>query len=125
VKNFNVAVTEEGGKVVFLRKVVPGGADKSYGVHVAQLAGLPKAVVRRAQEVLAGLESDHTKRGESKPSRIKKELPQQLLLFSSPVLADEIMGLDIDSMSPLEAITKLYELRQKAKEIKGKITGSD
>jgi len=119
VRNFNVAVTEERGKVVFLRKVVPGGADKSYGVHVAQLAGLPKVVVHRAQEVLSGLESDHPRRGESKSSRIKKELPQQLPLFSRPILADEIMALDIDSMSPLEAITKLYELKQKAKGIRG------
>ncbi|MCJ7655112.1 MAG: DNA mismatch repair protein MutS, partial [Dehalococcoidia bacterium] len=57
VKNFNVAVTEEEGEVIFLRKVVPGGADKSYGIHVAQLAGLPASVIHRAQEVLVGLES--------------------------------------------------------------------
>ena len=59
VKNFNVAVTEERGKVVFLRKVIPGGADKSYGIHVAQLAGLPRSVLHRAEEVLTQLESDH------------------------------------------------------------------
>ncbi|HEX75657.1 MAG TPA: DNA mismatch repair protein MutS, partial [Dehalococcoidia bacterium] len=117
VKNFNVAVTEEGGKVIFLRKVVPGGADKSYGIHVAQLAGLPMSVVHRAQEVLAGLESSHPRRKQYKAARSKKALAQQLPLFGdkSP-LVDEISQLDIDSMSPLEAISKLYELRQKAKE---------
>jgi DNA mismatch repair protein MutS len=116
VKNFNVAVAEEEGKVIFLRKVVPGGADKSYGIHVAQLAGLPATVVHRAEEVLAGLEDgqSHQKR---KTVRPKKESPPQLALFGdkSPII-EEISRLDIDSMSPLEAITRLYELKRKAKE---------
>ncbi|MBM3118964.1 MAG: DNA mismatch repair protein MutS [Chloroflexi bacterium] len=116
VKNFNVAVTEEEGKVIFLRKVVPGGADKSYGIHVAQLAGLPASVVHRAQEVLAGLESQPRQK-QSKAVRPKKEPIPQLLLFGdkSPLI-EEISQLDIDSMSPLEAITRLYELKRKAKE---------
>ncbi len=116
VKNFNVAVTEEEGKVIFLRKVIPGGADKSYGIHVAQLAGLPGSVVHRAQEVLAGLESQPRQK-QSKAVRPKKESPPQLPLFGdkSPLI-EEIGQLDIDSMSPLEAITRLYELKRKAKE---------
>ena len=116
VKNFNVAVTEEEGKVIFLRKVIPGGADKSYGIHVAQLAGLPASVVHRAQEVLVGLESQPRQK-QRKAIRPKKELTQQLPLFGdkSPLM-QEISQLDIDSMSPLEAITKLYELKRKAKE---------
>jgi len=115
VKNFNVAVAEEGGKVVFLRKIIPGGADKSYGIHVAQLAGLPRSVIHRAQEVLVELESDRGRRGV--PEKMHKPQPQQLPLFSppSPIL-DELSELDIDSMTPLEALTKLYELKQKAKE---------
>jgi DNA mismatch repair protein MutS len=117
VKNFNVAVTEEEGKVIFLRKVVPGGADKSYGIHVAQLAGLPASVVHRAEEVLAGLEGSQPKQKQHKAIRPKKELTQQISLFGdkSPLI-EEISQLDIDSMSPLEAITKLYELKRKAKE---------
>ena len=117
VKNFNVAVTEEKGKVIFLRKIVPGGADKSYGIHVAQLAGLPRSVVHRAQEVLAELESSQHGRKQPKTSKAKGMPSQQLLLFGnkSPLL-DEISQLDIDSLSPLEAITILYELQQKAKE---------
>jgi DNA mismatch repair protein MutS len=117
VKNFNVAVTEEEGKVIFLRKVVPGGADKSYGIHVAQLAGLPASVVHRAEEVLAGLENGQTQQKQRKAVRLKKESPPQLALFGdkSPLI-EEISQLDIDSMSPLEAITRLYELKRKAKE---------
>jgi len=117
VKNFNVAVTEEEGKVIFLRKVVPGGADKSYGIHVAQLAGLPASVVHRAEEVLAGLENGQPREKQRKGVRPKKELTQQLAMFGdkSPLI-EEISQLDIDSMSPLEAITRLYELKRKAKE---------
>jgi len=114
VKNFNVAVTEEEGKVIFLRKVVPGGADKSYGIHVAQLAGLPASVIHRAEEVLAGLESQPRQK-QSKAVRPKKETIPQLPLFGdkSPLI-EEISQLDIDSMSPLEAITRLYKLKRKA-----------
>ena len=116
VKNFNVAVTEEEGKVIFLRKVVPGGADKSYGIHVAQLAGLPASVIHRAQEVLSGLESQPRQK-QHKAIRAKKEPTPQLPLFGdkSPLM-EEMSQLDIDSMSPLEAITKLYELKRKAEE---------
>jgi DNA mismatch repair protein MutS len=123
VKNFNVAVTEEGDKVIFLHKIVPGGTDKSYGIHVAQLAGLPKSVLARAQEVLAELEGHAYKKG--KVPRRKESL--QIPLFprhrQGPQLAPdlirgEIARLDIDSMSPLEAITKLYELKRMAQEDK-------
>jgi DNA mismatch repair protein MutS len=121
VKNFNVAVTEEGGRVVFLRKVIPGGADKSYGIHVAQLAGLPRGVLHRAQEVLAELEGDHQPKPPGKPKgrgpHPPEALAQQLLLFgqSSPVV-EEIIKLDMDSLTPLEALNKLYELQKKARE---------
>jgi len=117
VKNFNVAVTEEEGKVIFLRKVVPGGVDKSYGIHVAQLAGLPMSVVHRAQELLAMLESSQPRRKQYKATRPQKPSAQQPSLFGNkPPLIDEISQLDVDSISPLEAITRLYELKRKAKE---------
>jgi len=119
VRNYNIAVSEEGGKVVFLRKIVPGGADKSYGIHVAQLAGLPKAVVHRAEEVLSELESNgDVKAVPGVQPRSRQKAPrEQLPLFGqkSPI-TDEILKLDISSMTPLEAITKLYELQRKAKE---------
>ncbi len=117
VKNFNVAVTEEGGEVTFLYKIMPGGVDKSYGIHVAKLAGLPKSVVHRAQEVLEELEGD-SRAAVAKPKRRRKEiLAQQLpLLGQKSPLLEELEKLDIDSLTPLEAITKLYELQKKARE---------
>jgi len=115
VKNFNFAVAEEGGKVVFLRKILPGGADRSYGIHVAQLAGLPRSVINRAQEVLAELEGEREQK--TKPRGRRARQPKQLPLFStSSPLSDELSKLDVDSMTPLEALNKLYELKQKAKE---------
>ncbi len=119
VKNFNVAVTEERGKVVFLRKVIPGGADKSYGIHVAQLAGLPKSVLHRAQEVLTQLESSdrHPKPPRSRKGRPAETSFQQIPLFGQrPPIIDELLKLDLDSLTPLEALNKLYELHRKAKE---------
>jgi DNA mismatch repair protein MutS len=121
VKNFNVAVMEEAGKVIFLYKIVPGGVDKSYGIHVAQLAGLPRSVVHRAQEVLVELEGDSGK-ALVKPSpkgyrRPKEVVPQQLpLLGKKSPLLEEIEKLEIDSITPMEAINKLYELQRKARE---------
>jgi DNA mismatch repair protein MutS len=115
VKNFNVAVAEEGDKVIFLHKIVPGGTDRSYGIHVAQLAGLPKSVIVRAQEVLAELESHAFKKGKTPRRKASLQIP---LLSKDSLLADEIARLDIDAMSPLEAITKLYELKHMARENK-------
>ena len=114
VKNYNVAVAEEGGKVIFLRRVIPGGADKSYGIHVAQLAGLPRSVIHRAEEVLSTLESNRQRNG-SRQDRIVPHQQIPLLPQPSPIL-DEISKIDIDSMTPLEALNKLYELKQKAKQ---------
>jgi len=120
VKNFNVAVTEDGGKVTFLYRIVPGGVDKSYGIHVAQLAGLPKSVVHRAQEVLVELEENSGKdsvKGSSGSRRRAKEPAQQIPLFGqkSPLL-EELEKLEIDSLTPLEALTRLYEMQKKARE---------
>jgi len=115
VKNFNVAVAEEGDKVIFLHKIVPGGTDRSYGIHVAQLAGLPKSVIVRAQEVLAELESHASKKGKVPRRKASLQIP---LFPKDSLLADEISRLDIDSMSPLEAITKLYELKRMARDNK-------
>lgn len=118
IRCMNVAVTEEGGKVVFLRKIVPGGADKSYGVHVAQLAGIPRPVIHRAEEILVELE----RRGEAKVRRkamkdIVIPTAMQMTLFTSEPhpLIEEIKALAIDELTPIEAISKLYELQQKAK----------
>ncbi len=115
VRNYNVAVTEEGGRVIFLHKIVPGGADRSYGIHVAQLAGIPKSVINRANEVLEELEGNADFR--ERQERTREAFSGVQLSFLGPVthpLVDEIKALDVDSLSPLEALNKLYELKQKA-----------
>jgi DNA mismatch repair protein MutS len=116
VRNFNVAVSENKGEVVFQRKIVPGGADKSYGIHVARMAGLPRAVINRAHEVLGDLEAKGPTKGQraAKGSRSVPALQISLFGEKSPVLA-ELEQLDVNSLSPLEALTKLYELQKKAK----------
>ena len=108
VRNYNVAVSEADGNVVFLHKVVPGGADRSYGIHVAHLAGLPNPVVQRAGEILKQLEASS-----GKAVRIDPNMPQQLALFpeTNPLL-DELENLDVNSLSPIEALNKLYEWQQ-------------
>lgn len=109
VRNYNVAVSEESGDVVFLHKITPGGADKSYGIHVAELAGLPRPVINRAQEILAQFENETN----STPG-LALSSAQQLKLFPerNPLL-DELKTLDLDALSPLEALNHLYEWKQR------------
>ncbi len=114
VKNYNVAVKEEKGEVIFLRKIVPGGVDKSYGIHVGKLAGLPKPVVHRAQEILDELEGDGKPVKPAAKSSPRPLVQMPLFAEKPPVLA-ELEKLEIDSLTPLEALTKLYELQKKAK----------
>ncbi len=118
IRCMNVAVTEESGKVVFLRKIVPGGADRSYGVHVAQLAGIPRPVIHRAQEILEELEHKGDAKVRRKAMR-DMTMPaawQMTLLAAEPhPLIEELKNLAIDELTPIEAISKLYELQQKAK----------
>jgi DNA mismatch repair protein MutS len=111
VGNYNVAVAEEGDRVVFLHKIIPGGADRSYGIHVAQLAGLPRDVINRANEVLKDLER-HAPTAAVEPSHLQQL--QQIALFpeSSPIL-DELQTLDVSTITPLEAINKLYEWKRR------------
>jgi DNA mismatch repair protein MutS len=114
VRNFNVAVAEEKDRVVFLRRILPGGADQSYGIHVAQLAGLPRPVIHRAEEILEELEQEARAPGSTRRTVQVHQLP--LFATRNPVL-DELEELDVSAMTPLEAISKLYELK--------KLAGSD
>jgi DNA mismatch repair protein MutS len=119
VRNFNVAVVEENGNVVFLREVRPGGVDKSYGIHVAKLAGLPRAVVHRAQVVLDELEGDGRTPRTAKRLSEKRVAPEQIpLIAPKSVLEEALKKLDVDSLSPFEALTQLYELKKKVGESK-------
>jgi DNA mismatch repair protein MutS len=117
VANFNVAVREWQDQVVFLHKIVPGGTDKSYGVHVARLAGVPKEVVDRAREILADLEAAHldpSGRPRLAPSPGPKVRQVQLTLFEGAQsrIADELKRLDLDSLKPIDALNKLRELKE-------------
>jgi DNA mismatch repair protein MutS len=106
-----VAVHERDGDVVFLRKIVPGGADRSYGIHVAKLAGLPPTVIARAQQVLAQLEQpDNTIEGTPISSEI--EPPHALLPQPHPII-EEVKQIDLFSMTPLDALNRLADLQRR------------
>jgi len=118
IQCLNVAVTEEGGKIVFLRKIVPGGADRSYGVHVAQLAGIPRPVIHRAEEILEELEHKGDAKARRKAMKdMAMPVAWQMTLLASDQhpLVEELKSIAIDELSPIEAINKLYELQRKAK----------
>jgi DNA mismatch repair protein MutS len=114
-RNYSIAVSEEHGEVVFLRRVIPGGVDKSYGIHVAKLAGLPRPVINRAREILDDLEGQGKILTPHAASR-EKTSPCQATLWAapSPVL-EELEKLDPDSLTPLEALKRLYDLKRKAR----------
>ena len=136
-KNYNVAVHEDGEKVTFLRKVVPGGADQSYGIHVARLAGLPHTVISRAQEILEVLEqhniSVEADGAAEKPQKATQTMPRpkrrvtrktlqsdslQMALFTPKThpLVEDIRQLELSQMTPLDAVNILYDLKAKAEE---------
>jgi DNA mismatch repair protein MutS len=120
VRNFSVAVSEDQGNVVFLHRIVPGGADKSYGVHVAKLAGLPGSVISRAWEVLSDLENGASRNSARRRGRTKAPPQEQLPLIGvAPSALQELLRLDVSSMTPLEAINKLYELQAALRESPG------
>ena len=123
IKNFNVSVKEVGNKVIFLRKLVPGGSEHSFGIHVAKMAGMPKCIVNRADEILKQLESEKRQEGAISGSSVKKAPATrqsgnyQLSFFQldDPVLSqvrDEIKNMDLNNLTPLEALNKLSEIRK-------------
>ncbi|MCH7552929.1 MAG: DNA mismatch repair protein MutS [Chloroflexi bacterium] len=122
VRNYHVSVADEDGEIVFLHSIVPGAADRSYGVHVAKLAGMPRTVIARAQDILTGLESEQgtrKRRRRIKGGATDAQHVQMPLLPSTSMAWEELRALDISSMSPLEAITKLFELQGMAKKEEG------
>lgn len=118
IKNFHVAVKETSNKVIFLRKLVEGGTEHSFGIHVAKMAGMPKAIVERANEMLAELESKREHTGDTKDTIRKMEAQRMQLSFfdvNDPKLkklAEEIEKVEVNSMTPVEAIMKLHELKK-------------
>jgi DNA mismatch repair protein MutS len=122
VKNFNFAVREWNEEVIFLRRIVPGSASRSYGIQVARLAGLPQKVIDRAKEILGNLESGELTKGGIPRLAVKRgetALPGQMELFSSDDewIRAELQRISIDTMSPVEAMNKLYELKKRLEEV--------
>lgn len=120
IRNFNVSVKESGKKVIFLRKLTPGGSEHSFGIHVAKMAGMPKSIVKRSNEILKQMEASNGQNGASaKPVRgfASGGEGYQLSFFQldDPVLGqvrDEIKNLDVNNLTPLEALNKLSEIKR-------------
>ena len=122
VKNFNVSIKELNNKVIFLRKLKRGGSEHSFGIHVAKMAGMPKSVVKRADEILRELEQSHEKKELAKPiaglADHREGLQLSIFQLDDPVLKqirDEILGIDIDNLTPVEALNKLYNIKKHLK----------
>ena len=115
VKNYRVTVKEHGDDIIFLRRIMRGDADKSFGIQVARLAGLPSGLIERAKEILQQLEeSDINKAAE----RVKSFEPVQMNLLGpsdGAEILEELKGMDVNRMTPMEALSKLYELSVRAK----------
>ena len=122
VVNYRISVKEHGENVIFLRKIERGGADKSFGIHVAHLAGLPRPVIMRAHEILARIEANDVNQasiGQNILGSDADRAPQQVGLFESPAmdLVEEIRALDVLSMTPIDALNTLFALKEKARKI--------
>ena len=120
IKNYNVSVKEMDGKVIFLRKLTRGGSEHSYGIHVAEISGMPKSIIRRANVILKELESDNAGVGSAgKPTaaiaQSREGMQLSFFQLDDPVLCqvrDEIIGLDINNLTPVEALNKLNEIKK-------------
>ena len=121
IKNFNVSVKEKNGKVIFMRKLVPGGSEHSFGIYVAKLAGMPKPLVQKAEKILAGLELKHQDKNKRKESGRKgktaktEDLQLSFFQLDDPLLAelrDEIEAIDINQLTPVDALMKLNEIKR-------------
>ncbi|MBL6877355.1 MAG: DNA mismatch repair protein MutS [Flavobacteriaceae bacterium] len=117
IKNFNVSVKEEKNDVLFLRKLIPGGSEHSFGIHVAKIAGMPSKVLNKAHQILKKLEKSHSNEElTGKVKSIKDDIQLQFFNLDNPVLEelkDEISKIDINSLTPVEALLKLSELKKK------------
>ncbi len=119
VKNFNVSIKEVGKKVIFLRKLVRGGSNHSFGIHVARMAGMPKSVIKRAEQILAKLEGGKEKENLAKPlaeiGENREGVQLSIFQLDDPVLKqirDEIAGLDLNNLTPIDALNKLNEIKK-------------
>lgn len=118
IRNYNIAIRESGNKVLFLRKLVPGGSEHSFGIHVAAMAGMPQQVVERARIILASLEKTHSQTGSAgvpPSSRSRDDFQLSFFQLDDPVLEqirDELLQTDINTLTPVEALMKLNEIKK-------------
>ena len=120
IKNYNVSVKEVDNRVIFLRKLERGGSEHSFGIHVAKMAGMPKSIVKRANEILKQLESDNRQQGISgKPlgevSENRGGMQLSFFQLDDPILCqirDEILNLDVNNLTPIEALNKLNDIKK-------------
>ena len=119
IANYNVSVHEANGKVIFLRKLVRGGSEHSFGIHVAKLAGMPQSIVKRAEEILHQLESENRQNGIAKPTgeiaASRGGVQLSFFQLDDPVLSqirDEILHTDINNLTPVEALNKLNDIKK-------------
>ena len=114
VKNYNTAVKKRGEDITFLRRIVPGAVDDSYGIEVSKLAGIPDWIIRRAHEILADLEADRPiseRRATMKAAPERQNQPEQIALVHDSPVEDAMRRLDLNTLTPLEALNKLYEFK--------------
>ena len=119
LKNYNIAVKKRGDDITFLRRIVRGGADGSYGIDVAKLAGVPESVVRRARAILKSLEAEGIPKKEFRDDNKPESGSDFQLSFeqnNNDEILDELKALDVNTLTPIEAMSKLYELSNKAKQ---------
>lgn len=115
IKNYTVTVKERGKDITFLRRIVPGCADRSYGIHVARLAGLPESLLKRADDILQGLEEKDGVKPTAAPAKQGQDSRMGMDLFTSPII-DELANMDVMSKTPIEAMEILFRLSKEAKE---------
>lgn len=119
IRNFNVSVREVDGKVLFLRKLVPGGSEHSFGIHVAEMAGMPRSIVKRAGTILSEMEDSGNGKTISRPSaqttaNNREGMQMSFFQLDDPVLCqirDQLLSIDVNSLTPIEALNKLNDIK--------------
>ena len=118
IRNYNVSVKETDGKVLFLRKLVPGGSEHSFGIHVAEMAGMPRSIVKRAGTILKEMEESGSDKSISRPSvetgQHREGLQMSFFQLDDPVLCqirDQLLSIDVNNLTPIEALNKLNDIK--------------
>ena len=117
IKNYSIAVKEKGEDVIFLRKIIRGGTDESYGIHVAKLAGVPKAVTTKADEILRSLERKNILTGKKQEKQDKKQVEGQFDLYNYKLaeISHEIDKINLNELTPIDALNILVKIKEKMK----------